>query len=152
VPPCPVATGPYGYKPPKGVDVLWAAVRACGELRFAEAESDARITAQGLPKVLEQAQKYLDRHGIANRYDFLPGDLHKVEFPAGKCDLATLGHIVHGDSEVAARQLFKRLQPWFKPGGRFAIIDMIPNDERSGPPVPLIFALNYVGAYRRGIT
>jgi len=111
-------------------------------IAIAEADSDARITAQDLPKVLEQAQKYLDQHGIANRYDFLPGDLHKVEFPAGKYDLAMLGHIVHGDSEVAARQLFKRLQASLKPGGRLAIIDMIPNDERSGPPFPLIFALN----------
>jgi ubiquinone/menaquinone biosynthesis C-methylase UbiE len=111
-------------------------------IAIAEADSAARVTAQDLPKVLEQTRRYLERHGVASRYDFLPGDLHKVAFPAGKYDIALVGHIVHGESEADARRLFKRLQPALKPGGRLAIIDMIPNDERSGPPFPLIFALN----------
>lgn len=111
-------------------------------IAVAEADSGARVTAQDLPKVLEQTRTYLERHGIANRCDFLPGDLHQVEFPAGKHDLALLGHIVHSESEASARQLFKRLQSTLKKGGRLAIIDMIPNDERSGPPFPLLFALN----------
>jgi len=111
-------------------------------IAIAEADAGAQVTAQDLPKVLEQTRKYLERHGVAKRYDFVPGDLHKVNFPAGKYDLAVLGHIVHGESAVASRQLFKRLHASLKPGGRLAIIDMIPNDERSAPPFPLIFALN----------
>jgi ubiquinone/menaquinone biosynthesis C-methylase UbiE len=111
-------------------------------IAIAEADGQARVTAQDLPKVLEQTRKYLERHGVAARYEFLPGDLHKVTFPAGKFDLGLLGHIVHGESEAGSRQLFKRLHAALKPGGRLAIIDMIPNDERSGPPFPLIFALN----------
>jgi ubiquinone/menaquinone biosynthesis C-methylase UbiE len=111
-------------------------------IAIAEADSGARVTAQDLPKVLEQTRSYLERHGLANRYDFLPGDLHRVEFLAEEYDLALLGHIVHSESEVSSRRLFKRLQQALKPGGRLAIIDMIPNEERSGPPFPLIFALN----------
>jgi ubiquinone/menaquinone biosynthesis C-methylase UbiE len=111
-------------------------------IAIAEADTSAHVTAQDLPKVLEQTRRYLEKHGVTNRYDFLPGDLHKVVFPAVKYDLAVLGHIVHGESEASAQQLFKRLQPALKPGGRLAIIDMIPNEERNGPPFPLIFALN----------
>jgi ubiquinone/menaquinone biosynthesis C-methylase UbiE len=111
-------------------------------IAIAEAYADARVTAQDLPKVLEQTRNYVEKCGVANRYDFLPGDLHRVMFPEGKYDLVLLGHIVHGESEASARQLFRKLQQALKPGGRLAIIDMIPNDERSGPPFPLIFALN----------
>ena len=111
-------------------------------IAIAEADSQARATAQDLPKVLEQTRAYLETHGVADRYDFLPGDLHKINFPAGEYDLALLGHIVHGEDEASARELFSRLQAALKPGGRLAIVDMIPNDERSGPPFPLIFALN----------
>jgi len=111
-------------------------------IAIAEADSEARVTAQDLPGVLEQTRTYLERHGVADRYDFLPGDLHTVNFPAGKFDVVLLGHIVHGESGAKAIELFKRLQPALKPGGKLAIIDMIPNDERSGPPFPLIFALN----------
>jgi ubiquinone/menaquinone biosynthesis C-methylase UbiE len=127
----------------KGLHVLDV---GCGSgvwgIAIAEADPDSRVTAQDLPKVLEQTRKYLDRHGVAKRYDFLPGDLHKVAFPAAKYDLALLGHIVHGENEASSRQLFKRLHSALKPGGRLAIIDMIPNEERTGPPFPLIFALN----------
>ena len=59
-------------------------------IAIAEADSGARVTAQDLPKVLEQTRKYLERHGVAKRYDFLPGDLHKVVFPTGSYDLALL--------------------------------------------------------------
>ncbi|HWF39890.1 MAG TPA: methyltransferase [Candidatus Acidoferrales bacterium] len=111
-------------------------------IAIAEADREARVTAQDLPKVLDQTRQYLERHGVAKQYDFLPGDLHTVELPAAKYDLILLGHIIHSESEGSARELFKRLQPALKPGGRLAIIDMIPNEERSGPPFPLIFALN----------
>jgi ubiquinone/menaquinone biosynthesis C-methylase UbiE len=111
-------------------------------IAIAEADSDARVTAQDLPKVLEQTRAYVERHGVAERYDFLPGDLHKVAFAEEQYDLALLGHIVHSETVASAQQLFKRLQCALKPGGRMAIIDMIPNDERSGPPFPLVFALN----------
>jgi ubiquinone/menaquinone biosynthesis C-methylase UbiE len=111
-------------------------------IAIAEADSQARVIAQDLPKVLEQTRKYLERHKVTSQYDFLPGDLHKVALPAGEYDVALLGHIVHGESAAVARDLFKRLYQALKPGGRLAIIDMIPNDERSGPPFPLIFALN----------
>lgn len=111
-------------------------------IAIAEADSQARVTAQDLPKVLEQTRQYVERHRVASQYDFLPGDLHKVGFPAGEYDVALLGHIVHGESAGVARELFNRLHEALKTGGRLAIIDMIPNDERSGPPFPLIFALN----------
>ncbi len=127
----------------KGLNVLDV---GCGSgvwgIAIAEADPDSRVVAQDLPKVLEQTRKYLERHGVAKRYDFLPGDLHRVSFPAGKFDLALLGHIAHGEGEPSVRQIFKRLHSALKPGGRLAIIDMIPNEERTGPPFPLIFALN----------
>jgi hypothetical protein len=42
---------------------------------------------------------------------------------------------------VEAQKLFKDLHQALVPGGRVAIIDMIPNDDRSNPPFPLMFAL-----------
>ncbi|MGH9689907.1 MAG: methyltransferase [Candidatus Acidiferrales bacterium] len=111
-------------------------------IAVAEADPDARITAQDLPEVLGQTKKYLEKHGVIRQYDYLPGDMRQLEYPAGQYDLALLGHIVHGENEASARNLFGRLRAALKPGGRLAIIDMIPNDERTGPPFPLIFALN----------
>ena len=39
-----------------------------------------------------------------------------------------------------------------RPGGRIAIVDMIPNDSRTGPMFPLIFALNMLANTESGDT
>jgi ubiquinone/menaquinone biosynthesis C-methylase UbiE len=119
---------------------------ACGSgvwgIPYAEADPTTRVTAQDFPAVLKVTQQYLKRHGVLRQYDFLPGDLNTVEFGVSRYDLAILGNIVHSEGERSARGLFRRLRRALGPGGRVVIIDMIPNDDRTGPAFPVFFALN----------
>ena len=119
---------------------------ACGSgiwgIAIAEADKEARITAQDFPRVLELTRQYLTQHRVLDRYDFLPGDLKTVDFGEARFDLALLGNIIHSEGETSSRNLLKRLHRALRPGGRIAILDMIPNDSRSGPPFALVFALN----------
>lgn len=119
---------------------------ACGSgvwsIPFAEADPGARVTAQDFPAVLKVTRGYLKRHGVTRQYDFLPGDLKTVEFGMGRYDLALLGNIVHSEGERSSRDLFRRLHRALAPSGRIVIMDMVPNDNRSGPPFPVFFALN----------
>lgn len=119
---------------------------ACGSgiwgIAIAEADPEARITAQDFPGMFETTREYLKRHGLEDRYDFLPGDLKDADFGADRFDVALLGNIVHSEGERSSRDLFRRIHRALKSGGRIVIVDMIPNDERTGPPFPLLFALN----------
>lgn len=119
---------------------------ACGSgvwsIAIAEADRQARVTAQDFPGIFETTREYLKRHGVEDRYDFLPGDLKQVDFGENRFDLALLGNIVHSEGERSSRDLFRRLYRALSPGGRIVIVDMIPNDERTGPPFALLFALN----------
>jgi ubiquinone/menaquinone biosynthesis C-methylase UbiE len=128
---------------PEGLHVVDV---ACGSgiwgIAIAEADPAARITAQDFPGIFNVTKEYLKRHGVEDRYDFLPGDLKQVDFGENKFDLAILGNIVHSEGEESSRDLFKRLHRALASGGRIAIVDMIPNDERTGPPFALLFALN----------
>ena len=92
--------------------------------------------------MFETTREYLKRHGVEDRYDFLPGDLKQVDFGEDRFDLALLGNIVHSEGERSSRDLFKRLRTALSPGGRLVIIDMVPNDERTGPPFALLCALH----------
>jgi ubiquinone/menaquinone biosynthesis C-methylase UbiE len=119
---------------------------ACGSgvwsIAVAEADEQARVTAQDFPGIFETTRQYLKRHAVEDRYDFLPGDLKQVDFGVDRFDLAILGNIVHSEGERSSRDLFKRLHRALRPDGRIVIVDMVPNDERTGPPFALLFALN----------
>jgi ubiquinone/menaquinone biosynthesis C-methylase UbiE len=129
---------------------------ACGSgiwgIGIAEADKDARVTAQDFPGLFETTRGFLKRHGVEDRYDFLPGDLKEVDFGENRYDLALLGNIVHSEGETSSRDLFKRLHRALKSGGRIVIIDMIPNDDRTGPPFALFFALNMLVNTEKGGT
>jgi ubiquinone/menaquinone biosynthesis C-methylase UbiE len=119
---------------------------ACGSgvwgIAVAEADPEAAVAFQDFPGVLEHTRQYAGRHGVAGRCAYLPGDLKQVDFGEGRYDLALLGNIVHSEGERSSRDLFGRLHRALRPGGRVVVIDLLPNDERTGPPYPLIFALN----------
>jgi ubiquinone/menaquinone biosynthesis C-methylase UbiE len=119
---------------------------ACGSgvwgISFAEADPRARVTAQDFPGVFETTREYVRRHGLEDRFDYLPGDLKEVDFGEARYDVALLGNIVHSEGERSSRELFRKLRRALRPGGRLVVIDMIPNDARTAPPYALIFALN----------
>ena len=119
---------------------------ACGSgiwgIAIAEAHQQSHITAQDSSNVLDVTREYLKRHGVQDRYDFLPGDLNVVEFGENCFDLAVVGHIVHIVGEHSSRNLFKRLYSALKPGGQIAVVDFLPNNERTGPVFPIIFGLS----------
>jgi ubiquinone/menaquinone biosynthesis C-methylase UbiE len=119
---------------------------ACGSgvfgIAVAEADPEAFVTFQDFPGVLEHTRQYVQRHGIASRSDYLPGDLKGVEFGEGLYDVAILGNIVHSEGASSSRDLFRRLRRALRPHGQAAVIELVPNEERTGPPWPVIFALN----------
>ena len=127
---------------------------ACGSgvwgISLAEADPAARVTAQDFPAILELTREFAARHGVADRFDYLPGDRRQVELGEARYELAVLGHIVHSEGEEASRALLRRVRRALAPGGRVAIADMVPRDDRSGPPFPLLFALNMLVHTERG--
>jgi len=119
---------------------------ACGSgvwgIAVGEADKDAKLTMQDFPAVLEHTKEYLKRHDVIDRADYIAGDLKEVDFGEERFDVAILGNIAHSEGEDSTRDLFKRINRALKPNGKIVVVDMIPNDERTAPPYPLLFALN----------
>jgi ubiquinone/menaquinone biosynthesis C-methylase UbiE len=129
--------------PSEGLHVLEI---ACGSavwsIALAEAAgSSTRVVAQDLANVLELTRKYLRMHGVENQYEFLPGDQRKLDFGAGRFDLAMITRYLHELGAEAVCDLFRRVFTALKSGGRIVVADWMPNNERTGPPGPLIYAL-----------
>lgn len=119
---------------------------ACGSgvwgIALAQADAQAKVTFQDLPGVLDVTRGYVEQSGVTGRSEFLSGDLNTAEYAASQFDLAVLGNICHSEGELASRKLFSRVFGALRPGGRIAIVETMPSEDRSGPVFPIVFALN----------
>ena len=101
----------------------------------------SHITAVDWPTVLPVTRRVAARHKLADRLKTIEGDIHDVDFGKG-FNVATLGHILHSEGEKRSRHLLKKVYDALAPGGIIAIAEFVPNDDRTGPPYPLLFAVN----------
>jgi 2-polyprenyl-3-methyl-5-hydroxy-6-metoxy-1,4-benzoquinol methylase len=99
------------------------------------------IHAVDWPVVLEVTRSMAQRHGVGDRLRTVAGDLLEADFGA-RHRVATIGHILHSEGRERSRQLLRKTFAALAPGGTIVISEFIPNDDRSGPPTPLIFAVN----------
>jgi hypothetical protein len=107
---------------------------------LAEASRHVHVTAVDWPAVLPATRKVAQRHGVIDRFRFVPGDLMDADFGRDH-HIATLGHILHSEGEARSRRLLHKTLAALAPGGTAAIAEFIADEDRTGPPSALIFAV-----------
>jgi 2-polyprenyl-3-methyl-5-hydroxy-6-metoxy-1,4-benzoquinol methylase len=110
---------------------------------IALAHQSPRVTIHAVdwPVVLEVTRSMAQRHGVGDRLRTTAGDLLEADFGAGH-QVATIGHILHSEGRERSRQLLRKTFAALAPAGTIVISEFLPNDDRTGPPTPLIFAVN----------
>ena len=118
---------------------------------LAQQSPQVSVTALDLPGVLDVTKRMAERFNLADRFSYLPGDFHSVDFGTGY-DLVTFGHILHMESVDQNRLLLKKAAAALAPKGTVVISEFLVNQDRSGPPMPLIFAVNMLAHTENGDT
>jgi hypothetical protein len=93
------------------------------------------------PRVLEVTRRTAREHGVEDRLTTAAGDLLIADFGQDH-NVATIGHILHSEGAERSRELLRKTFAALAPGGTIAIAEFLPNEERTSPPTPLIFAVN----------
>jgi len=114
---------------------------AAWSLAFALADSSSKVVAIDYGEVLEVAQSYVQRFRLQKQYEFRDADYNQVAFESESYDIIILGHICHMEGEAGTRKLLKKCFDALKPGGKLLIAEFIANDLRTGPEIPLLFAM-----------
>ena len=133
-----IASGARG-RIKKVLDV--AAGSAAWSIPFARAFKSARVTVIDFPEVTPVTRRFAEQWGVADRYDYLEGNMHELDF-GSDFDLVILGHILHIESPEGSLKLLEKSYAALKDKGQLLIAEMVPNDARTGPAFPLIFGLN----------
>ncbi len=115
-------------------------------IALAAAEPGVRVTCLYLPQVLAETRRSVAAAGLAERFDYLPGDVFATALPASAYDLVLLGNVCHLFDPATNRTLLERLHPVLAPGGTLAIIDVLPSED---PPARLRLALYELGLLLR---
>ncbi|HEY1343258.1 MAG TPA: class I SAM-dependent methyltransferase [Bryobacteraceae bacterium] len=128
-----------------------AAGSAVWSIVLAQASPQVRVTAVDWPGVLDVTRETTAKYGVADRYTYVGGDLDAADFGKNH-DIAVLGHILHMEGETRGRALLRRVFRSMKRGGTIAIQEFLVDDDRSGPPMGLLFAVNMLVATDEGDT
>ena len=102
----------------------------------------AKITALDFPEVLKVTREYVNRFNLSDRYKYIKGDLRRINFGKERYGLIILGHICHSEGKIYTQQLIKKSFRALKKGGILLIAEFLLDNDKAGPLMPLLFALN----------
>jgi len=107
---------------------------------FAKHFPNAQVYAVDWPNVLELAKTNAAQIGVADRYHTIPGSAFEVEFGMDY-DVALVTNFLHHFDPHTCIQLLKRVHAALTPEGRALTLEMMPNEDRTTPPMAAAFAL-----------
>ena len=111
---------------------------------IAQRNAQAEIIALDWAGVLKVATENAVKMGVAARHTLLPGDAFKVDYGTGY-DIALMTNFLHHYDTPTCTALLKKVAAALKPGGRIAILEFVPNDDRVTPPGTAAFAIQMLG-------
>lgn len=94
-----------------------------------------------LPTTKPFADKTVNKFGLKDRIDFIPGD-YLIDPIAGSYDVAWLSHILHGEGPDDCQQIINKTVAALKPGGMILIHEFILDNTMDKPLFPALFSIN----------
>lgn len=128
---------------PAGAKILdVAAGAATWSIPMAVDNQNVHVDVLDFPAILEVTKKFAEKYGVANRFGYISGNWRNVSWQRDIYDVIILGHILHSEGKELSKQLLRRVFEAMKPGGTLVIAEFIANNERTGPPMAMLFGVN----------
>lgn len=93
--------------------------------------------------VLRKTAEHVARAGLSDRIATHPANVFADPLPDG-CDGAVIANMLHDFAPERARAILRRVRGALPADARLVIMEMAPNDDRSGPPIPVAFSLTMI--------
>ncbi len=115
---------------------------AQGDLAVQIALAHPHMSGSGfdLPEIAPIFEEYVERHGLAGRLRFTPGDFFADPLPAA--DVLLMGHILHDWSRDEKTVLLRKAYDALPAGGALIVYESIIDDDRSQNAFGLLMSLN----------
>jgi len=111
-------------------------------LALAARDPACRVCAVDLPAVLPTTRRAVADAGHESQFDYLSGDLFNIDWGDSAYDLVIAGNICHLFGEAANQRLIGLVFEALRPGGKFVIVDALPDEQMNGPRPIVLYALD----------
>lgn len=112
-------------------------------IMMAKRHPQVHATVLDFPNVAKLGEGFVAEEGLSERIDFLPGNALKVEWP-GEQDAVLMSYLCSGVPGRSIPELMTRAFAALKPGGLLIVHDFMVDDDRSGPPLAALWALQHM--------
>jgi ubiquinone/menaquinone biosynthesis C-methylase UbiE len=136
-----------GMKPRKVLDI--AAGHGVFGIAVAKLHPEAQIYAADWAPVLKVAEENARKAGVHNRYHLLPGSAFDVDFGGGHDVVLVTNFLHHFDKETNVR-LLRKIHQSLVPGGRVALLEFVPDENRVSPPPAAAFSITMLAVTPAG--
>jgi 2-polyprenyl-3-methyl-5-hydroxy-6-metoxy-1,4-benzoquinol methylase len=109
-------------------------------ISVAKENPGAQVYAADWKNVLEVAKGNAKTMGIGERYHLIPGSAFETDF-GSEYDLVLIPNFLHHFDVPTCTTFLKKVRAALKLGGRVAIVEFIPNDDRVSPPAAAAFSM-----------
>jgi len=113
-----------------------------GSYSAAILQKDKKATATlfDRPVTIQVAKKILETSPVFSRFTFMEGDLFQTDYGQG-FDTVLFSNILHIYNPKENRLLFKKIHRSLEKGGRFLLVDLFLNENRTEPYDAALFSL-----------
>lgn len=104
---------------------------------------DLRAVIVDQEPVAARAARHVEGAGLSARIDTTAANLFRDPLPDG-CDAAIVANLLHDFAPARCREILGRLSGALPPDGRLLVLEIVPDDERRGPPLAVAFSVAMV--------
>jgi ubiquinone/menaquinone biosynthesis C-methylase UbiE len=115
----------------------------------AKQNADVRVIALDWKNVLQVARENAHLAGVADRFTELPGSAFDTPLGADHA-LVLVPNFLHHFDLATCETFLLRVHASLAPGGRVAIVEFIPNEDRVTPPEAAMFGLTMLASTSHG--
>ena len=116
---------------------------------LAQRNPAAEVVAVDWAHVLTVASENAKAMGVGGRHRALAGDAFKVDFGSG-FDVALVTNFLHHFDRATCVSLLRKVAAALGPGGRVAVLEFMPNEDRVSPPASAGFVVNMLAGTATG--
>ena len=120
-------------------------------MAFARAGRGISAVVFDLPNVIPLTRMYIAQEGLSAEVTTAVGRLPRGAARHG-FDLVFMSAVIHSNASDDNRLLFQKAAQALNPGGRLVVQDFLMTEERDGPLMPALFALNMLVGTPEGDT